>query len=234
MIKKKAVGLLGAGLLVCILSLFPASVQATLQFGGLVGWHSPNFGELKDYLDVANDFWEADLRFQGGTMHGAAVEYEITPNFKLRGEWKSFNTQASGRDGHGWTGYRAEYGLNVNAYTLWGIHTVTPEKPLSQYIGAGLGQFMTKFQWDETISIRGTPVWFTTGSETEGPIGFQVLAGIRFGTGILFLQGEAQYIFAKVRMEDFESIREYDGHRFNRITIDLSGLFLNVGAIIRF
>ncbi len=101
-------------------------------------------------------------------------------------------------------------------------------------MGAGLGQFMTKFQWDETISIRGTPVWFTAGSEIEGPIGFQVLAGIRLGTGRVLLQGEAQYIFAKVRMEDFWSVREYDGRRVDRITIDLSGLFLNVGAIIRF
>ncbi len=31
----------------------------SLNFGGLVGRYSPNFGELKDYLDVASDFWEA-------------------------------------------------------------------------------------------------------------------------------------------------------------------------------
>lgn len=232
--KNKIIGFLSAGALVCAFSLFLGSANATLNFGGLVGRYSPNFGELEDYPDVANDFWDADLGFEGGTMRGAAVEYEITPNFKVRGEWKGFDTQASGKDGHGWTGYKAEYELNINVYTLSGIHTIIPEKPLSYYMGAGLGQFMTKFQWDETISIRGTPVWFTTGSETEGPIGFQVLAGIRLGTGRVLLQGEAQYIFAKVRMEDFESVREYDGRRVNHITIDLSGLFLNVGAIIKF
>ncbi len=232
--KNKIIGFLSAGALMCAFSLFLGSAHATLNFGGLVGRYSPNFGELKDYLDVANYFWNADLGFEGGMMCGAAVQYEITPNFKVRGEWKSFNTQASGKDGHGWTGYKAEYKLNMNAYTLSGIHTFTPEKPVSHYIGAGLGKFMTKFQWDETISIRGTPVWFTTGSETEGPIGLQVLAGIRLGTGRVLLQGEAQYIFAKVRMEDFWSVREYDGRRVTHITIDLSGLFLNVGQLSGF
>ncbi len=205
-----------------------------LNFGGLVGRYSPNFGELKDYLDVASDFWEADLSFGEKTMYGLTVEYEIIPNFKVRGEWNGFNTQISVKDGHGWTGYRAKYELNLNSYTVSGIHMVTSEKPVSWYIGAGLGQFRTNFQWDEVISIRGSPVWSSTGKETERPIGFQVLAGIRLGTGAVFLQGEARYLFAQVRMEDFQSVREYDGRRIEAITIDLSGLVLTVRAVVRF
>lgn len=204
-----------------------------LNFGGLVGLYSPNFGELKDYLDIANDFWEADLSFGEKTMYGLTVEYEITPNFKVRGEWNGFNTQISVKDGHGWTGYKAQYELSINSYTVSGIHMVTSEKPVSWYIGVGLGQFRTNFQWDEVISIRGSPVWSSIGEEAERPIGFQVLAGIRVGTGAIFLQGEARYLFAQVRMEDFQSVREYDGQRIEAIIIDLSGLVLTIGAVVR-
>ena len=65
-------------------------------------------------------------------MYGAAVEYEITPNSKLRGEWNSFNAETSDSDGVGWRAYEAEYKLNVNAYTLSGIYTMT--LPKSHYL----------------------------------------------------------------------------------------------------
>lgn len=202
-----------------------------LSFGGLIGQYTPSFGELKDYLNLSSDFWEADLDFEGGEVRGLIVEYAITRNFKLRGEWSTLNTQISVKDGYGWTGYKAKYNLNVNASTVSGIHTITPEKALSYYIGAGLGQFMTKFQWDETISIRASPVWWSRGEETERPILFQILAGFRLGTGPVILQGEV-YILPKVRMEDFRSVREYDGQRIEGITIDLSGMW-SVGAVVR-
>ena len=60
--KKKIVGLLGTGLLVCAFSLLSDPAQAALNFGGLVGWYSPNLGEAKDYLDIVNPFWDADRR----------------------------------------------------------------------------------------------------------------------------------------------------------------------------
>jgi len=228
--KKKIVGLLGAGLLVCAFSLLSGPAQAALNFGGLVGWYSPSLGEVKDYLDVVNAFWDTDLKLEAGVMRGVAVEYELTPNFKLRGEWNGFSAETSDHDGYGWAGYKAEYKLNVNAYTLSGICTMSPEQSLPHYIGAGLGQFRTKIQWDETISIRGTPEWFTTGSQTEGPIGFHVFVGIRLGTGILLLRGEARYILAKVKMEDFEGLRG----PVSGTTIDLGGLFLNVAVLAGF
>ncbi|TKJ44509.1 hypothetical protein CEE35_07625 [Candidatus Aerophobetes bacterium Ae_b3b] len=234
--KKRIIGFLGAIALVWAIGLFSDPALAALSFGGLVGWYSPNFGEINDYLTHRNTIWDTDWKFEEGMMYGAAVEYEITPNFKLRGEWNGFNAETSDSDGVGWMGYHAEYKLNLNAYTLSGIYTVSPKEALSPYIGIGLGQFMTKFRWDETRSIRGTPVDTSTGSETEGPIGFQALIGIEFGTETLLLWGEARYISAKVEMEDFESlgwVSLLDG-RVSGTTIDLGGLFLNVGAIIRF
>ena len=200
------------------------------NLGGLVGWHSPNFGEVNDYLAHRNTIWDTDLEFEGGVMYGAAVEYEFTPNFKLRGEWNGFNSETSDSVDYVLEWYDAEYKLNVNAYTLSGIYTMSPEKSLSPYVGAGVGQFMTRFQRLETALLEGTPLLTSSGSETEGPFGFQVLMGIEFGTGILLLRGEARYISAQVKMEDFES---YDGS-VSSTTIDLGGLFLNVGAIIRF
>ena len=202
-----------------------------LSFGGLIGHYTPTFGELKDYLNLSSTFWKADLDFEGGGVRGLIMEYAITRNFKLRGQWSTFNTQINVKDGYGWTGYKAKYDLNVNAYTVSGIYTITPEKALSYYIGAGLGQFMTEFQWDETISIRASPVWWSRGEETEKPILFQILAGFRLGTGPVTLQGEV-YILPKVRMEDFRSVREYDGQRIEGITIDLSGMW-SVGLVVR-
>ena len=236
MMKKKTVSFLGAGALVLVFSLFSGSVEAALNFGGLVGWYSPNFGEVNDYLDHRNTIWDTDWKFEGGMMYGAAVEYQITPNFKLRGEWNGFNGETSDSDGVGWMGYEAEYKLNVNAYTLSGIYTISPEKPVSPYIGASVGQFVTKFQWEEIRSIRGTPESTSAGSETEGPIGFQILMGIEHHTEKFLLRGETRYISAQVEIEDFESlgwVSLLDG-RVSGTTIDLGGLLLNVGAIIRF
>ena len=98
--------------------------------GGL-GWYSPNFGEVNDYLDDIYTDW-TDLKFEEGMMYGAAVEYEITPNSKLRGEQNGFNAETSDSDGVGWMAYEAEYKLNVNAYTLSGIYTMT--LPKSHYL----------------------------------------------------------------------------------------------------
>jgi opacity protein-like surface antigen len=137
-----------------------------LSFGGLIGRYR-NFGELKDYLVLSSTFWRADLGFEGEEMRGLIVEYAITRNFKLRGEWSTSNTQINVKDGKGWTGYKAEYNLNVNASTVSGIYTFTPEKALSYYIGAGLGQFKTNFQWDEIISIRASPRWWSRGEERD-------------------------------------------------------------------
>jgi|GEM_PF-4964628 len=201
-----------------------------LSFGGLIGRYG-NFGELRDYLVLSSTFWGADLGFEGEEMRGLIVEYAITRNFKLRGEWSTSNTQINVKDGHGWTAYKAEYNLNVNAYIVSGIYTFTPEKALSYYIGAGLGQFKTKFQWDETISIRASPRWWSRGEETERPILFQILTGFRLGTGPVILQVEVN-ILPKVRMGDFRSVREYDGQRIEGITIDLSGMW-SAGVIIR-
>jgi len=202
-----------------------------LSFGGLIGQYSPIFGELKDYLNLSGDFWNADLGLEDGGVQGLIVEYAITRNFKLRGQWSTFNTQISVKDGHGWTAYKAKYNLNVNAYTVSGIYTITPEKALSYYIGAGLGQFKTEFQWDETIWRRGSPALWSRGEETERPILFQILAGFRLGTGPVTLQVKV-HILPKVRMEDFRSVREYDGQRIEGITIDLSGMW-SVGLVVR-
>ena len=231
MMKKKLVGFLGTGALVLVFGLLLGSAQAALNFGGLVGWYNPNFSELNDYLDSsAPPEWGIDLEFGGKMLHSIAVEYEITPNFKFRGEWNNFNAGTSDRGGRGMFGYRAEYKLNVNAYTFSGIYTASPPRPVFPYIGAGLGQFMTKFQWEETESYTGTPWLNSTGSETEGLMGFQVLSGVGFQTGTLLLWGEARYISAEVEIKNFQS----HDRSVSGITIDLSGLFLNVGTVIRF
>jgi hypothetical protein len=57
------------------------------------------------------------------------------------------------------------------------------------------------------------------------------LTGFRLGTGPITLQVEVN-ILPKVRMEDFRSVREYDGQRIEGITIDLSGMW-SVGLVVR-
>jgi len=203
-----------------------------LSFGGLIGRYTPSFGELKDYLDLSSSTpWEADLDFEGRGVRGLIVEYAIAHNFKFRGQWSAFNTQISIKNGRGWTAYKANYSLNVNAYTVSGIYTISPEKTLSYYIGAGLGRFVTEFEWDEVLWRRGSPAKWSRGGETEKPILFQMLAGFRLGTGPVTLQGEV-YILPKVRMEDFRSVLKYDGQRIEGITIDLSGRW-SVGMVVR-
>lgn len=226
--RKKAVEFVVAGVLV--LGLFSGSAGAALNFAGLVGWYSPNFGEINDYFDDVNDFWDTDLGFEGGMAYGAGVEYEITPNFKLRGEWAGFTIDTSDSVSHPRPFYRGEFELTMNAYTLSGIYRMSPEELLSPYIGAGLGQFKTNLEWEES-GVLPSYIWITFDRETEESIGFQALMGIEFDTEKFLLRGEARYISAEVEIEDFSGM--YDDV-VSGTKVDLGGLFLNVGAIIRF
>jgi hypothetical protein len=240
--KRKLIGLLGAGALVLVLGLFSGSAQAELKFGGLVGWYSPNFGEINDYLDWENDFWGTDLQFEGGMAYGAALEYGITPNFRLRGEWNGFKSETSETIEIDPGELNWEYKLNVNTYLLSVVYMGSPGQSVSPYMGVGVGQFMTKFQWEyplvylmpvvtpgqgeETAILpqsNGPSTY--SGSETQGPIGFQVFVGIEAGTRAFSFRGEARYISAEAEMNEFPE---------GDISIDLSGLFLNVAAVIGF
>jgi opacity protein-like surface antigen len=166
--------------------------------------------------------------------YGAGVEYEITPNFRLRGEWAGFNTDTSDSVSYfGWGSYEGEFKLAVNAYTLSGIYRMSPEESLSPYIGAGIGQFKAKLEQGESGSLPPL-TWvsvYPPPSETGEAIGFQALMGIEFGTEKFLLRGEARYISAEVEIEDFWG--GYDS-LVSDTKVDLGGLFLNVGAIIRF
>lgn len=232
MIKKKIIALLGVGLLVCFFSLFSDSAQAALNLGGLVGWYHSSFGEVNDYLDDVNEYWGTNLEFRGGLMYGITVDYEIIPNFKLRGRWSSFVTETS--DNGQRTAdfrYEADYKLSVNVLTLSGVYAMPRKEAASPYVGVGVSQFATKFQWSEAGLLNGAPFLTSFGSETEGSVGFEVLAGIEYDTGRFLLRGEASYVSAEAEMEDFESARR-GAALVTRTTIDLSGLFLSLGVVI--
>lgn len=229
---KKVIAMLGVGLLVCFFSLFWGSAQAALSLGGLVGWYHSSFGEVNDYLDDVNEYWGTSLEFQGGLMYGITVNYEIIPNFKLRGRWNGFATETS--DSGQRTAefqYEADYKLNVNVLTLLAVYTMPWKVAASPYVGVGVNQFITKFQWSETGLRNGTPLLTSFGSETEPSIGFEVLAGIEYDTGGFLLWGEVSYVSAKAEMEDFESARR-GAALVTRTVIDLSGLFLSLGVVI--
>jgi len=71
---------------------------------------------------------------------------------------------------------------------------------------------------------------------TDEQFGFQILMGIEHHTEKFLLRGEARYISAQVEIEDFESLEwipELDVY-VRGTTIDLDGLFLNIGATIKF
>lgn len=243
--KKKIVGFLGAGALICAFSLFSGSAQGALNFGGLVGWYNPTYGEVNDDLESVNERLGTNWELKDGLAWGLNLNYDFSPNWRIRGEYFSFRSKTS--DSYsGLVPYTDvdvdidyEVQANLGALILSGIYRFSPDKAFCPYAGLGIGLFSTELK----TKARGEGSYYSyyqawagnvneSQSDDASPVGFQLLAGAEYKAGKnLSIVGELRYISAKA-----EGL--FKGEGYSTVSpgedIDWSGLSLGLGITYAF
>lgn len=229
--KRKIIGFIVTGTLIFTLIFAARATGADWSIGGVAGYYSPNFGEINDF-DERYESWDiygVDLTLKAGTIFGITAAHDISPNLRLRGEINSFTAEAN--DIGYWSSGPYEevsdidFQLTMTSLVFSGIYRFSPEEPLSPYVGAGVGQFSTKVKlteerrWYEYGSLEDT--YTTNVSQSDTPIGFQLLGGVEYSIENFLLAAEIKYIIAKADMAVFK-------------TADLSGLSLILGVLFKF
>lgn len=229
--KRKIVRLIASGTLIFLLSFATRATGTDWSIGGIAGYYSPNFGEINDF-DERYETWDiygVDLTFKAGTIFGITAAYDISPNSSLRGEMNGFAAEANDI-GYWSSGPYGEvsdidFQLTMTSLVFSGVYRFSPEEPLSPYVGAGVGQFSTKVKlieerrWYEYGSLEDT--YTTSVSQSDTPIGFQLLGGVEYSIENFLLVAEIKYTIAKADMALFK-------------TADLSGFSIILGALFKF
>jgi len=225
---QKRRGLIGIIALISILTFGIVPAQAGLSGGIVAGYYNPKIGEINNVYEGTN--------LKGGLAYGLVLNYDISPNFRIRGEYNTFVSKDSGGYTDSWEGfwgdlwegvYKYKCKLTTSPIILSGIYRISPDASLCPYIGVGVDFFSTEYTYKEDDkyylngSLYDTDVW--SFSDTDSPIGFQTLGGVEFRIGNFSLAAEARYIIAKASV----------GPLLFR-TADLGGLFAGLVVSIKF
>ncbi|MBA7684760.1 hypothetical protein ES703_93169 [subsurface metagenome] len=243
--KKKVVGFLVAGALVCAFSLVSGSAQAALNFGGLVGWYNPTYGEVNEDLEGLNQRFGTSWELGSGLAWGLNINYALSPNWRIRGEYFAFSSKTSDSYSGVTHGHDVdidyEIKASLGALILSGIYRFSPDKAFSPYAGVGIGLFSTELKtkaegagsyYDHYEDWEGNVN--TSQSDKAAPIGFQFLGGVEYKIGEnLSILGELRYINAKAT-----ALLEGEGPGDNPYNdgedIDWSGFSLGLGLTYAF
>lgn len=194
----KKVSVLVLVLLIIGLGGTPALTEIGLSFGGVLGWYAPGYGEVNDDLDDINDSWGTNLGFNSGPILGFTAAYDITPNFRLRGEMTRFGQETSDSATltysywYYWWYITEEQTLDfatelgVTSLNLSGIYLFPTTSSIRPYLGAGLGTFITTLKAKGLVEYReywdGYLVDYDSysfrDSDSDNPLGFQLIGGI--------------------------------------------------------
>lgn len=245
--KKKIIGFLGAGALMCAFSLFSGSTQAALNFGGLVGWYNPTYDEVNEDLESVNERLGTNWELESGLAWGLNFNYDFNPNWRMRGEYFSFSSKTSdsysglvwGAIGEITVDIDYEVETNLGALVLSGIYRFSPDKAFCPYAGLGIGLFSTELK----TKARGEGSYYSyyqdwagnvneSQSDNASPIGFQLLGGAEYKAGKnLSIVGELRYVSAKA-----EGL--FEGEGYSPVSpgedVDWSGLSLGLGITYTF
>ena len=243
--KKKIVGFLVAGALICAFSPFSGSAQAALNFGGLVGWCNPTYGKVNDDLEPLNERFGTSWKLESGLAYGLNLGYNLGPNWAIRGEYFSFSSKTSdsysGLVGGHDVDIDYEIKASLGALILSGIYTFSPDKAFCPYAGVGIGLFSTELK----TKARGDGSYYDhyeewagnvnkSQSDSASPIGFQLLGGAEYKVGEnLSVIGEIRYISAKAEELFKGEPPEYNPYSTGE-DIDWSGLSLGLGITYAF
>ena len=212
---------------------------STFRVGGFAGYYSPRFGNINEDLEEINEDLGTDLELKSGIAFGGGVEYNLSPNLGVRGEYLGFNPKTSDRIfehyedviepwGYDyWTeSLDFDIGANLGAFIISGIYRLSPCSSFSPYIGVGIGSFSSEGKVEVRYRLEGEINGLVddereTNSETVSSTGFQALVGTDYQISDNFsLIGEARYISCEADFEDLGT------------SIDWSGILINLFIIL--
>jgi len=212
-----------------------------------VGYYTPNYGQVNELFENMNKTYGTNVKFKSGLNWGLNLNYELSSNWRMRGEYIAFDSKTSDsyvyeyelfgtlyRDDIDYVGFE----VNLRALILSGIYRFSPNKSFCPYAGLGIGLFLTELKgkvtgtsyyydpstdkWQEWLSIDAS------GSDNASPIGFQILAGVEYKVRENFsIAGEIKYVIGKA-----EDLLGEEG--WESFDVDWSGLSAGLGVVYSF
>jgi len=151
-------------------SLISSSAIASLSGGISLSYFSPSYGKINEDLESTNEDLGTNLKLGSGLGLGLGLNYDVTPNWTVRGEYFRFGSKTS--DSYSDSGESYDYGCydywyddyydyyeyweesgdleiesKLSALILSGIYRFSPDESFSPYVGAGIGRFSTELNW---------------------------------------------------------------------------------------
>lgn len=201
--------------LVMILGLI-SSAQASFWVAGMGAYYSPNYGDIKDSVNEINRLgFRLELKAGSGVVFSSGYDFE---HWGLRLDAFSFEAKTSSTIYYYYVPLSVSIKTSTTPIILSAIYRVPMEGKLHPYFGAGIGKFFSK----TTVQIETPVLWILPESQSDSPMGFQILGGAnyRFENGF-FIRGELRYLSAET---DYPTL----------VSTDWSGVFASVGIGYRF
>jgi len=174
---------------ITLILLCTAPSWAGFKIGGVLGYYSPNFGEINELFEEGNELLGTHFEFKPGMVYGAELSYDVNPQLSLRGEYLSFSSTTEDFVSNIWIDLpdAPDYEVNANAtyklsaipIFLLAVYRLSVRSSWSPYAGLGIGSFTSKAKASmDYEEVDGPGEGSISKSYEDSPIGYQVLAGI--------------------------------------------------------
>jgi len=187
--------------------------QASFWVKGVGFYYSPDYGDLRKYLEMDDPYYDTPSRLGPGSGLGFSGGYDFSKSSGVRLDAFSFTGTADYRHLTLPDTFLFETSTSPIIFSV--VYRLGSRGKLHPYLGLGVGSFPSKLTVHANIP----------GREYEGedsPIGFQVLGGgeYRVATGF-FLSGEIRYLSAKADYPEYRCLPS--------CSTDWSGVFIALG-----
>lgn len=206
-------------LMLAIILLGSVSLAQASFWAKGVGFNfSPDYGDLRKYLEMDDPYYDTPSRLGPGSGLAFSGGYDFSKSWAVRVDAFSFTGTADYR--HLKLPDTFLFKTSTSPIILSVVYRLARRGKLHPYLGLGVGSFPSKLTVHANIP----------GREYEGevsPTGFQVLGGAeyRVATGF-FLSGEIRYLSAKAEFPEYRCLPS--------CSTDWSGIFFSVGLGYRF
>jgi hypothetical protein len=180
--------------------------------------------ELNDYFYYLNSTWDGNIsHISSGTGYFVSAEWSINSSFAIGSEFIHHSNEAKGFLTTTANSYSNEHSLNgVDLHLTYGLPLI--DNNLDLILKSGVGYYWSTYRETEgTFKIEGK----------SNTIGFNVSGGLEYSItepiSIFGLIGYRSIIFG-----DFDNNVEFFQPSNKKVTIDLSGVYVQFGISFRF